>query len=392
MTATLAARPSIDTVDTTIVAVAAFGLPTTRFTAAEPLDPESWSRMFNVVVAQRLDGLLIRSIKTGALAATDRQRAEAAALHRRTMMRTLNLERLLLDVVDSFEERGIAYRVLKGPAIAHTAYADPSLRSFCDVDVLVPADLFDAAVATMEAHGAQRQHAQPRPGFDRRFSKGASFVTPDGLAVDVHRTFVVGPFGHTIDVDGLLERPRQFSMAGRTLDTLPLEETFVHVCLHTALGDWPPRLVPMRDVAQIAFAGELDVARVHEIARAWRATAPMAWSIGHVWEAFGLPAHPLAEWACGYVPTRRERRALALYMSTDRSYAKMALASTRVVPGLAGKLAYVRALAFPSRQYVADRERNYLRRWRHATRLALGRTGTGRTGTGRTDSRGEATQ
>jgi hypothetical protein len=74
---------------------------------------------------------------------------------------------------------------------------------------------------------------------------------------------------------------------------------------------------------------------------------------------------------------------LALYMSADRSYAKMALASTRVVPGLAGKLAYVRALALPSRQYVADRERNYLRRWRHATHLALGRTSTGRTSTGR---------
>lgn len=130
----------------------------------------------------------------------------------------------------------------------------------------------------------------------------------------------------------------------------------------------------MRDVAQIALAGELDIARVHEIARNWRATAPMAWSIGHVWEAFGLPANPLADWARGYVPTRRERRALALYMSTDRSYAKMALASTRVVPGIVAKLAYVRALALPSRQYVADRERNYLRRWRHATRLALGRT------------------
>src|SRR5687768_11523050 len=373
MTATLAARPTIDTVDATIVAVAAFGLPTMRSAATQPLDAEAWVRTINAVAAQRLDGLFIRSIKAGAMVATDAQRAEAAALHRRTMMHTLNLERLLLDVVDSFAEHGIAYRVLKGPAIARTAYPEPSLRSFCDVDVLVPADSFDAAVATMDVHGAQRQYAQPRPGFDRRFSKGASFVTPDGLAIDLHRTFAVGPFGHTIDVDGLFKSSREFSMAGRRLLTLPLEEAFVHVCLHTALGDWPPRLAPMRDVAQIALAGELGLGRVHDLAQAWRATAPMAWSLNHVWETFGLPAHPLAEWARDYVPTRQEQHALALYMSTDRSYARMALASTRVVPGFVAKLAYLRALGLPKREYLADRERNYFGRWRHATRLALRR-------------------
>ena len=131
----------------------------------------------------------------------------------------------------------------------------------------------------------------------------------------------------------------------------------------------------MRDVAQIAAADTIDLERVHQLARSWRVTAPVAWSIDHVWATFALPPHPLAAWARGYVPTRREEHWLALYMSDDRSYASMALASTRAVPGLAAKLAYLRALALPERDYVADRERNYLGRWRHATRLALERIG-----------------
>ncbi|MEO8692731.1 MAG: nucleotidyltransferase family protein [Acidimicrobiales bacterium] len=375
MLATLAPpRSWTGPVDATIAAVAAFGLPSTRSFAADPLDSESWVQAFTAIAAQRLDGLLMRAIKSGALPATDEQRGSASALHRRTMMRSLRLEGLLLDVVDSFKQHDIAYRVLKGSAIAQTAYPDPSLRSFCDVDVLVPASSFDAATATMAGHGAQRRYAEPRPGFDHRFSKGASFLTPDGLGIDLHRTFVLGPFGHTIDIDGLFRVSREFSMAGRTLVTMPLEETFVHVCLHTALGDWPPRLVPMRDVAQIAGIDALDLDRVHELARRWRATAPMAWSILRVWDTFGLPTHPLAEWARSYVPTRREQRGLALYMSSDRSYASMALASTRVVPGLFAKAAYLRALAVPSRTYVADRERTYRGRWHHATQLALRRT------------------
>jgi hypothetical protein len=365
----VAVRPWADPVDATTVSIAAFGL-TTAPIATEPLDDESWARTLSTVVTQRLDGLLVRAIQTGALAVTDEQRCAAATQHRQTMMRSLSLERLMFDVIDVLESHDVAYRVLKGAAIAHTAYPDPSLRSFCDVDVLVPGNSFDTAVEAIEAHGGQRRYAQARRGFDRRFSKGASFVTPDGLAIDLHRTFVVGPFGHTIDVAGLFERSRAFAVAGRTLDTLPLEETFVHVCLHTALGDWPPRLVPMRDVAQIATSATIDLTRVHELARLWRVTAPMAWSIEHVWATFGLPPHALADWARCYVPTRREQRSLELYMRADRSYASMALASTRDIHGLAAKLAYLRALALPERGYVADRERNYFGRWRHAVRLA----------------------
>jgi hypothetical protein len=72
-------------------------------------------------------------------------------------------------------------------------------------------------------------------------------------------------------------------------------------------------------------------------------------------------------------------------MSPDRSYSSMALASTRVVPGIGAKLAYVRALALPERGYVADRERNYVGRWRHAARLARrgARSGRGESETAR---------
>lgn len=363
--------PLVEDVDATILAIAATGLPVAPSAITTPLSDSTWIEVINRVAAQRLDGLLVSAIETGGISTTESQRRSAFALHRRTAVRSLSLERLLLEVVDALAVHGISSRVLKGPAIAHSVYPDPSLRSFCDVDVLVPATSFDEAVVTMQRLGAQRRYDEPRPGFDRRFSKGASFLTPEGLAIDLHRTFVVGPFGLTVDIDKLFSSYRLFSMAGRNLATLPLEETFVHVCLHTALGDWPPRLVPMRDVAQLAFSGQLDEARVHQIARSWRATAPMAWSLVHVWENFCLPPHPLHTWAKDYRPTRQERHSLALYMSEERNYASMALAATRVVPGFFAKLAYLRALALPKRSYVTNRERSYRGRWRHALQVGV---------------------
>ena len=355
------------------VGVAAFGLDTTRCLPTTPLDADAWAHTLALIAEQRLVGLLAQAVATGGFAVDAEQAAVVHAFHEHDVLRALRLESLVISVVDLLSEAEIPSRVLKGSAIAHTAYADPSLRSFCDVDVLVPGDSFDAAVVAISATGARRRYAQPRPGFDRRFSKGASFLTSTGLAIDLHRTFVLGPFGLTIDLPAVFEQRRQFALAGRLLDTLPAEETFVHVCLHTALGDWPPRLVPMRDVAQMLTTPSLDLDRVRELATTWRVNAPLAWSIDYVWRTFALPPHPLVAWAQSYQPTAAERRRLALYMSPHRSYPRMALASTRVVPGITAKLAYLRALAMPERDYVLARERNYVARWRHAAHVAAGR-------------------
>ena len=44
----------------------------------------------------------------------------------------------MLDATSALDEAGIASRVLKGVALSHTAYDDPSERVFGDVDLLVP--------------------------------------------------------------------------------------------------------------------------------------------------------------------------------------------------------------------------------------------------------------
>ena len=51
--------------------------------------------------------------------------------------------------------------------------------------------------------GGQRDQPPARPGFDRRFGKSFTYLMPGGVEVDVHRTFVMGPFGLTIELDDL---------------------------------------------------------------------------------------------------------------------------------------------------------------------------------------------
>ena len=88
------------------------------------------------------------------------------------------------------DRAGIESRVLKGVALAHTAYDDPADRVFADVDLLVPGDeLTRAATVLTAALGAERPVPEIRPGFDDRFGKEA-MLKVDGLELDLHRTFV----------------------------------------------------------------------------------------------------------------------------------------------------------------------------------------------------------
>ena len=85
-------------------------------------------------------------------------------------------------------------------------YADPALRSFGDVDILVGGADFDAAVGALAALGFRRRFVEPRPGFDARFSKGACLERADGLEIDLHRTLAPGPFGMLLGLTDLVGR------------------------------------------------------------------------------------------------------------------------------------------------------------------------------------------
>ncbi|MGY1797425.1 nucleotidyltransferase family protein [Blastococcus sp. SYSU D00868] len=323
---------------------------------------------------ERLAGLLAAAVETGSLPATGQQAAQARREHVEWACRAMAIEQGALEVLGRLSAAGVRVRLLKGAAVAHLDYPDPALRHFVDVDLLVPSAEFDRAVATLTAAGHTRRHLQPRPGFDRRFSKGTSFVSPEGLPVDLHRTFVMGPFGLRVDLDDLWGPGDAFTIGTTRVPALDPEARFLHACFHTALGDVPPRLVPQRDTAQMLLNGSLDLRRVGELMHRWRAEPVVAAALVHTWRTLPLADRPpLVEWALAYRPSARSRRELALYAhpDPDGSYARTSLGALRAVPGVRGKVAFGYALAFPERSYVEGRYRSPGQRLWRAVRAVV---------------------
>jgi hypothetical protein len=334
--------------------------------AAVSISAESWPLLLPTLYQQRLTGFAVAAAEADSITLSSGQAEELLERHRDAMLQVLALERHLVTLSAALEDAGVEMVLLKGSALAHTVYPDPSWRPFADLDFLVRGQDFQHACEVLAELGFNRGLPEPRARFDERFGKAAELTGPSGLMVDLHRTLVVGPFGLWIDLDELFTGTALFSVGGRSLRRLDDTSLFLHACLHASLGWWPPLLMPVRDVAQVASYARVEWDVVAERTRRWRLAAVVRHAVKTASEMLGA-SFPEEATALMAIPSRRrERRALDAYITNRRSRGGTATSTIRAIPGLPAKIAYARALLFPDRAFLSARQRNggpsYLRR------------------------------
>lgn len=349
------------------VRVTAIALPGTSDREQVSVPAETWPDVLRRLSSERLTGLALAGAQRGQLLLTDGQCQDLLDQHRHLLLPTLALEQALITVSSAFRDVGVEHVVLKGPALAHSFYPDPTLRPFVDLDLLVRTRDWRRACTLLEKLGYLRIQPEPRAGFDERFGKAAPHRSDEGLCVDLHRTLVVGPFGLWLDPDELFELTSPLFVAGRMFRRLDDAGTLLHACMHASLGLWPPLLLPIRDVAQVATVGNVDWGQLLERTRRWRLHAVVRHAFQTVTNLVGLAPPEQVRDLVAEVPTALEQRALAAYFGETRPRA-LALAMLLAIPGIRGKGAYVRARMLPQRDFLSARagpgyQASHLRRW-----------------------------
>ena len=160
-------------------------------------------------------GLLAAAAEDGSFALSGAQRAELVGVVDETAVVERDLEANLLELSSALSKAGVTHRVLRGCAAAYLDYPASVQRTFRRVELLVPVPAFDDAAALFSAMGCVRRFAEPRPGFDRRFSMGTSFFTPEGHELVLRRTFVSGPYGMLVTPADLFSHSTPLQVGGR---------------------------------------------------------------------------------------------------------------------------------------------------------------------------------
>jgi Uncharacterised nucleotidyltransferase len=355
--------------------IVALGLPDAPTPEPFAPDPVEWEALRVQIFVQRVTGLAVGSVESGWLRLDDDQREELLVHHRAAMTWSIYVEQKLVRLADLFDEAGIRFAVLKGASVAHTVYAEPCLRSFGDVDLLVPTSDYERACALLDSNGHVRQRPEPRPHFEVRFGKASVHKDPtDDIEVDLHRTLVLGPFGLWIDPQALLDRVIPFSLGGRQLPRLDDTGMFVNVAAHAALGWEVSRLTPLRDMAELAYFGEIDERVLDEWAQSWQVGAVLRHAANELERKLHVEISSRLQRIEHWTISPRERRLLRAY-SSGRRASGTAVATLVAIPSLRAKIAYLWALTVPNRGFIRARATggsggSYLRRWHFGWRTA----------------------
>ena len=240
---------------------------------------------------------------------------------------------------ERFESAAVPWAVLKGLAIARTAYPRADLRHSVDVDLLVSPARFEAVVSELCAVG-YRLLDENWPLIAAEMPGELRLRSPAGTVIDLH--------WHLLNQRGLREEFRLPTMPalrrsrllpGEPIRVLSLPDQLLHIALHAALGG-ANRLMWLVDLDRVIATAPPDWPAVAQRVRESRTGLPVAVALARARRALGTPApdadlHRLGP-VRGWLRGERAIESLSPAITADPARPAMSIAfarSSRATPG-----------------------------------------------------------
>src|SRR5436853_6275324 len=191
------------------------------------------------------------------------------AEHRRAQnFLTLRLTGELFRLLELFNQEGIRALVIKGPVLAVEAYANPGMRGYGDLDLLVCQRDIHRATELLIRSGYQPalSLAAIRAG---KIPGQYLFSKPDAkLLVELHNDLTLRYFPRALPIKDLFARQIRVRVDAHEVPAPSLEDHLVLICVHGAKHFWE-RLMWVADVAGLVTRETgIDWGRVADLAKA----------------------------------------------------------------------------------------------------------------------------
>jgi hypothetical protein len=166
-------------------------------------------------------------------------REELHARARAVVGRNLMMTSELIRVVRRLESSGIPALAYKGPSLAVTAYGSLGLRSFDDLDLLVPRRHVREAARLLIEDGYRPVYRLTPAQEAAYFRTQCEYIVErDDVRIELHWEIVPRYFSWAVDLDRLWARAAPTVLAGATLRTLGAEDLLLVLCAHGSKHCW----------------------------------------------------------------------------------------------------------------------------------------------------------
>ncbi len=266
------------------VALLAAGLRPDRPDADRLVLPdEAFRDLLRVAERNAVDALLAAALSSPP--AAERMSATVREDLRRVVLRRhrewLELQKALTSALELLERARVPVIVLKGGALALSVYPDPPLRPMNDIDLLVPPDAVETAVAALRSGGFLVPDEETASFWKRAYFHLPLRAPGDGyVLVELHWGIAQADRHHPV-TDELFRASLPLPEAAGSARRLGPEDMLVHLSLHHAYHYFEPRLIWIYDLA-LLHADPPPAALAHARARSWRAAIPFLLSLAQV--------------------------------------------------------------------------------------------------------------
>jgi hypothetical protein len=202
-----------------------------------------WTRFLTLCGHHRVTPLAYRGLSSAGATVPS---ATIALLKADATENALRAFRYLAEVrrlCDLLQQAGVPVRVLKGVPLSQRIYDDPGVRDVGDIDLLIAPGREETADCVLLADGFRRNDPEARltPRRRRSWRKHGKDYTyrsdRDDFEIDLHWRLFRNPHmpGNALADDAAHDQVR----FGQTeLAVLPLDRSFLYLCVHGALDGW----------------------------------------------------------------------------------------------------------------------------------------------------------
>jgi hypothetical protein len=298
-----------------------------------PVDPAAFVALCKATdVAATVHSQLVRAGNGGLLGADV---AEGLAKARaKIRVDNLLLIARLEQALDLLLAAGIRPVALKGVDVLHRLYSSFDERTLDDVDLLVPRDQRDAAIATLEGAGftgpsePQRTH-----WFRSSFELPLTSPGPVGVTFEIHWNLGQAQ-RYKIDPAALLARAVPLDIGGRSILRLDEHDAVAHLLLHHIQHYFDRRLKWVIEIGLLSRSPGFSWPRVAERVATWGGSRGAGLALAHVRRLFPemLPAAayealPASRWRLAVTLPLRSTHPLDFYRGTRRRLVQLAIAA-----------------------------------------------------------------
>lgn len=253
--------------------------------------------------------------------------------------------------------------LLKGPSAMLRLYPDPGLRTFCDLDMLIPEDKvseFKQAMVSAGYKSLSTMNSLEDEELHQFDGVIAHFCKEQCLTIDP-RMNIFGMRGrHLVALPEIWHEKETTNVDGITIDHLGKEHFILHTLLHREEHFSYNGFVEIKGFIDLLYAKKMwniDWTRVRDIARKWnveREILPIMATLNQYWQA-DIPLTGKA------LPLDLQTLMLGVEDQKKHYYAEIPggyikrLFKMKMLPDTSSRLRYLLHLFFPSRENLCCR-------------------------------------